>query len=112
MSLAYANLNNFRYRDKVRTHIIQMLRQDGFRQNFLTYARNNPGSAQVSLLTKMGRLTTEDVGSGFDPAAPAVGNRWHNSMIDVQVFLHFYATNADKIATAVLGVVASWVLWF
>jgi hypothetical protein len=37
---------------------------------------------------------------------------WFSGHADILVFRGFYSTNADKITAAVLGIVASWVLWF
>jgi hypothetical protein len=113
LGLAYANLPAFRYRDKVREHILRVVTADAFAVNLVSYCQRHPDSVETSILIRMGRLSSSDLASpDFDPSACARSEKWWRGKFDVVLFRSLFSTNVDKIVCVILAIIAGWVLWF
>lgn len=113
LGLAYANLPNFRYRDKLRQYVLRMLEDSGFKKNFQACCDTHPTPAEIGILIKLGRLTAGDgLHKEFKPEIADGTERWWSGNNDVLIFRNLFSNNLDKIVCVCLAVVAAWMLWF
>lgn len=113
ISLAYAGLNNFRYRTKVMMHVRKIADANLIQNLNANNAANGHVCADESwaILYRLGRL--KEISETPQPSIPGdETDRNFRKRLDYRVYNCLYANNLDKIISISIGAAAAAVIWF
>lgn len=113
ISLAYAGLNNFRYRTRVMTHV-RKIADANLISNLITNQKLGGhvcADESWAILYRLGRL--KEVPETPQPSVPGDETDYNfRKRLDYRAYDCLYANNLDKIISISIGAAASTVIWF